>query len=228
MKEFLSEEILTFLSKCNIENLPSFCEKCLILKKILLEENEKYNLTAISADDEFWVKHICDCASISIFYGQYMANTAKICDIGSGAGFPASVIALAFPDIEVSAVESSQKKSEFIKYSASKLGLKNLRVFPARAENLNKESEFKNAYAIITARAVSRANIILKQSSAMLAPSGRYILYKTPSSADAELNELNKISKHEKILWEKSAEFALPMNMGMRIFLTGKSSPRQT
>jgi 16S rRNA (guanine527-N7)-methyltransferase len=213
------KEVHEFLARCGISDISFFIDKCLILQKLLSDENEKYNLTSIRGDDEFWIKHICDSTSALLFFGDEMRSASEICDIGSGAGFPATVISLAIGN-NVSAVESSSKKAEFIRMTASKLGVKNLKVIEKRAEEADKLPFYKAKYGIITSRAVSSSLNILKKTSNLISKSGRYIFYKTPRIADSELIELEKKS-NDRILWEKSETFDLPLRMGSRVFISG-------
>ena len=104
----LKTEILDFLSECGVNNR-NFLRKCEKYMKSILEENTKYNLTAIKNADEFWVKHICDSIAISRENHKLLSPPSKVCDIGSGAGLPAVLIAIAY-DSTVYAIESSQKK----------------------------------------------------------------------------------------------------------------------
>lgn len=214
----IKNEILNFLTECGTNN-PDFIAKCEKYKKFLLEENRKYNLTAIKSEEEFWVKHICDSAAIFCENRKLFSLSSKICDIGSGAGFPAAIIAIA-SDSTVYAVESSKKKAAFITKIASELGLKNLFVLNARAEELNKKNEYKSFFDIITARAVSNLRTIISTSINMLSPNGRFILYKTPLSADNEIEDAKK--KFKAIFFEKQKQFSLPLQMGERIFISAR------
>jgi 16S rRNA (guanine527-N7)-methyltransferase len=184
----------------------------------LLAENEKYNLTSIKDKKEFLIKHICDSAAIFLFYRDLITEKTLICDIGSGAGFPALVIALA-SKAKVHAVEASQKKASFIRNAATMLGLKNIEVIVWRAEELNKAFDMRARYDIITARALGKSAKICELSSNMLSKSGKYIIYKTPNAVDVELEEVR--IAHSGFEWGTSEAFSLPCDMGSRIFMTG-------
>ena len=98
----------------------------------LLETNKTTNLTAIKDPDEAIIKHIADCA-VCI---NDIPKGADLLDVGSGAGLPAFPFAILRPDISVTALDSTGKKIEFIKSTAEKLGIKNLKTISARAETL--------------------------------------------------------------------------------------------
>ena len=210
-------DVKSFLSKCGIEG-EEFFDKSQKLMRHILEENKKYNLTSIKDEREFWIKHICDSASIFLFYRDLIRDDSEVCDIGSGAGFPAFIIALG-SKARVHAVESSQKKAAFIRNTASILGIRNLEAISWRSEEIDREPEFSGRYDIITARAVGKSEKICAGSSNMISKQGSYIFYKTPSSLEAELAELRSLKPNFK--WQTSEQFDLPMEMGKRIFIQG-------
>lgn len=146
------------------------------LTEEMLRVNTFMNLTAITDIDEIIVKHYADCALIA----PLIPDNAALCDVGTGGGFPSLPIAILRPDISVLAVDSTQKKLDYVANTASLLGLSNLRIKAARAESLGQMAEFREAFDAVTARAVARMNILcewclplVKRGGIFLAMKGR-------------------------------------------------------
>lgn len=126
------------------------------LCELLLEWNSRFNLSAIREPREIVYKHLLD--SLAPAYTQWIAvggvQPGNLLDVGSGAGFPALPLAIAFPETKVTALESSRKKSEFISLAACDLGL-DVRVVRARAEAQGHRPTFREHFDVVVARAVA-------------------------------------------------------------------------
>ena len=85
----------------------------------LVETNERFNLTAITSPEEIILKHFADCAALI----PYLPETGKILDVGCGAGFPSTVLAILCPSLSVTALDATEKKVRFVSETASELGL---------------------------------------------------------------------------------------------------------
>lgn len=142
---------------------------------MVVEKNKAFNLTAITEEKDFAIKHIADSlAGIS----EIPQNSALL-DIGAGAGFPSMPIAITRADVKVTALDSTAKKMNFISECARELNLNNVKTVAGRAE------EQKNLFAtfdVVTARAVSSLNILLELAMPMLKTGGRFVAYKTDES----------------------------------------------
>lgn len=126
------------------------------LEQFLVSENNKYNLTAIKSQELILPLHFAD----SLLGAEYIPQNAKLLDVGSGAGFPALPFAIARSDISITAIDSTQKKVDFINKAAKELELKNIKAYSARAEEWGKTAEHREKYDLVCARAVSRLNIL--------------------------------------------------------------------
>ncbi|HPO90600.1 MAG TPA: 16S rRNA (guanine(527)-N(7))-methyltransferase RsmG [Victivallales bacterium] len=218
IKLSLNKEIIEFLKQCGIDDDDTL-GKFDLYRRFLFEENRKYNLTSIKDEEGFWIRHICDSASIFRENRNCFSSGKKICDIGSGAGFPAIIIAMC-SESYVYSIESSRKKADFIRKIAELIGIKNITVFNCRAEEMNKKLEFYGFFDIITARAVSKVSNIIKHSIKMLGRDSQYILYKTPFSAETEVKEAQ--TKFKNMFFTYQEKFCLPLNMGTRLFVIAK------
>ena len=150
----------------------------------LLRVNEYMNLTAIRDPKEAAVKHIADCAVCA----KYIPKGAKLLDVGSGAGLPAFPFAILRPDIHVTALDSTQKKINFILETASVLSLPNLQAICGRAEELAVSAGYREAFTAVSARAVARMNILSELCLPFTAIGGVFIAMKSRLT-DEELSE---------------------------------------
>ena len=122
----------------------------------MLEENEKYNLTAITDPNKIIVSHYADCALLA----DRLPKNARIADIGCGAGFPSLPIAILREDVTVVAIDSTQKRVSYVGDSAKLLGLTNLRAVAMRAEDGGQSPEYREKFDVVTARAVAELRIL--------------------------------------------------------------------
>ena len=189
-------------------------------RDLLLEWNEKFNLTAITDKDEIEEKHFID----SLLASNYLDfSKGRLLDIGSGAGFPGVPLAIAFPKLKVTLLESNGKKVTFLNEAKSQLGLENVTVVNGRAEDLKQ----RDYYDFVTARAVKQLNILAEITLPFVRVHGLLVAYKG-SSAEEELEEaksaLRKLNSSVKFI--KSYE--LPISKDNRkLLVISKSKPCQ-
>lgn len=148
---------------------------------LVLKENEKINLTAITDIDEFRVKHIEDSLKPSLVFDF---NNKAIMDLGSGAGFPGIPLAINFPSSKFVLVEPITKRANFLNKVKEELDLKNVEVLNSRIEDLNKDYK----YDVIVSRAVKELRILLELSIPYLKVGGTLIAYKGPK-VEEEIEE---------------------------------------
>ena len=129
--------------------------------ELVVEWNQKINLTAITEEEEFYTKHFYDSISLS-FYRDY-SKVSNICDVGSGAGFPSIPLKILYPHLEVTIVDSLNKRIKFLNLLQEELGLTNCNFIHARAEEVGQDKNFRESFEIVTARAVARLNVLVEQ-----------------------------------------------------------------
>lgn len=150
--------------------------------------NQRINLTRIIAAQDAAKFHYAE----SLFGAQFIIGSRTVLDIGSGAGFPAIPLAVARPDVQVTALEANQKKSLFLKEAKDELGLANLKVVTARLEELDWAG-----YEFLTSRALDRAEAILPSVIRRLSAKQRLMLYCGPDLvAKLEEQVQHKIETH--------------------------------
>src|SRR5574344_2105290 len=146
----------SYLAKLNINITPVMEEQFQKYYLDLIEVNKVMNLTAITEETEVYIKHFYDSLSLSLAY-DFSAPT-KLCDVGSGAGFPAIPLAIVFPNLNVTIIDALGKRINFLNEEITKLGLKNAQAIHARAEEfvINNREKFD----CVTARAVAKLNML--------------------------------------------------------------------
>ena len=175
--------------------------------KILLVENEKVNLTAITDENEIIVKHFIDSLTIN----KYLINANKILDLGTGAGFPGIPLKIVNKDKEFVLVDSLNKRIEFLNKVKEKCELENLELIHSRAEDLAKNINYREKLDVVTSRAVANLRTLAEYLLPFVKKEGICICMKGPN-VDNELEEAKnsinilggKIEKIEKIFLKEN------------------------
>lgn len=155
---------------------------------LLVEYNNKFNITAITEKKEVCVKHFID----SILATSYF-KCGKLLDVGSGGGFPAIPLKIMLDELDVTMLEATGKKCEFLKEVISQLNLKNISVINGRAEDLAKDTLYREKFDYCTARAVARLNTLCEYCMPFVKVNGKFISYK--GEASEEILEANNAIK---------------------------------
>ncbi len=174
-------------------------------KKLFLEKNQVLNL--ISKNDEKYLeeKHIKDSLSIKLFFDKYNFSGKTILDIGTGGGFPALPIAIEYPNLEVTGIDSTAKKIRAISEIAENLNLKNFKTICDRVENI-KDKKFD----LITSRAVAKLDLIIQYALPLLQKNGYLVVYKS-KTAQEEITQAEKTLKKHKAKVIDVIEYKLPL-----------------
>ena len=173
--------------------------------KTFLAQNSKVNLISKNDEKVLWEKHIFDSLSIENFFEKYGQNFKTMLDIGTGGGFPAVPVALAYPELDVYALDSIRKKINAIENIKSELDIKNLHTICDRAENI------KEKFDIITSRAVAQLKVIARYAAPLLKKDGYFIAYKSRKS-DEEINDAAEIVKNLHLKITDIIEYDLPLD----------------
>ena len=206
-----SPECLEFLKRHVAEKrFDAFLKACSVFQEILYETNKTMNLTRIPPE-EFWSKHIADSVSIA----PYLNGKFNLCDVGCGAGFPSLPLAAAFPELQVTAVDSTRKKIDFVNRAAEAMELENLEALHARANELAAAEDYHHHFDIVTARAVADSMKLVREVSGLLRKDAFLHVYRTPDQRDREKPELQKLA----LRFRCTNTFELPDNAGTRLFM---------
>ena len=163
------------LSNNQKENLEKFA-------KLLIEYNKHTNITSIIDINEIYLKHFYD--SLTLIKAINLNDNLSVLDVGSGGGFPGIVLAIVFPNLKITLLDSNNKKSKFQEYIINKLNLKNVIVVNDRAENYFKTSK---KYDLVVARAVANLTILSELCIPFVKNNGLFIAMK--GNFDEELKD---------------------------------------
>ncbi|WP_347861813.1 16S rRNA (guanine(527)-N(7))-methyltransferase RsmG [Salimicrobium sp. PL1-032A] len=147
--------------------------------EILVEWNEKMNLTAITDKEEVYEKHFYDSLTAA-FYHDFR-EPLRICDVGAGAGFPSIPLKIAFPQLKVTIVDSLKKRISFLNHLASELGLSDVAFYHDRAENFGKNGKFREKYDLVLGRAVARMSVLSELCLPLVKKGGILMAMKGPN-----------------------------------------------
>lgn len=138
-----------------------------------LTENSKLNLISKNDEKFLWEKHIYDSLSIEYFFGKYGKNYKTLLDFGTGGGFPSVPLALAYPELEVTALDSIRKKINAVEAFKQQLKVNNLHTICDRVENIT------GMFDIVTSRAVASLDKIVEYALPHLNKDGYFVAYKS-------------------------------------------------
>ena len=179
-------------------------------RALLLEYNEKYNLTSITEEKDIYYKHFLD----SVIGERFFKEGARVCEIGSGAGFPSIPLKILRPDLKLDLFESVGKKCAFLQAVVDNFQFKDVHIYNIRAEEGAKSVEFREKYDHATARAVARMNTLSEYCLPFVKVGGSFVAYKS-----GDTTEIDEAKNAYKILGArlKGIEtYALPENYGER------------
>ena len=185
----------------NMEQLDNFYN----YMELLLEWNEKINLTAITDPEEIIIKHFIDSLTIL----KYIDNHAKIVDIGTGAGFPGIPLKIMLENNNIVLVDSLNKRLLFLQDVINKLKLKNVEIVHSRAEDFGQNKKYRESFDIATSRAVANLSTLAEYLIPLVKIKGKCICMKA-TEIDTEINQAKKAIKILGGKIERKDEFILP------------------
>lgn len=167
------------------------CEKMYALCEEMLRVNSFMNLTAITEPEDIILKHLADSLTVA----KFIPEGARVSDIGCGAGFPSLPLAIARPDIKITAVDSTAKRIDYVNATARLLGLDNLTAVSMRAEDGARMPEYREKFDICTARAVANLPILVELCLGYVRVGGSFVAMKAKSADEELLLSLGAINK---------------------------------
>jgi len=193
--------------------------------KLVLEANQKTNLTAITNWEEAVVKHLYD--SLFVTCRLHWEGASRVLDIGAGAGFPGIPLAILYPQKKSFLVEASKKKAEFLSLVKEKLRLDNTFILNERAETIAHQKDHRGQYAIVTARAVASTAVLLELALPFCQQEGYFVAYKGRNYQEELEAAKNAMELLGAVLTEE-IQYELPNTLGERsllIFQKKKNTP---
>lgn len=161
-------------------------EKFELYTNYLLEYNENVNLTAITQKDDIYIKHYLD--SLSVLKCFDIKENAKLIDVGSGAGFPSIPVKILRQDLDMTLVDSLNKRIVFLQNLIQKLGLQSINPIHSRAEELANDKNYRQAYDICLSRAVANMSTLLEYCTPFIKKGG-YLLCLKGQNVDEEISQ---------------------------------------
>lgn len=189
-RESFSKELIEKAKKVNIEIDAKKEEQFYNYMKLLLEWNEKINLTAITEQNDIILKHFID----SITINKYIEQSNSIIDIGTGAGFPGIPLKIMNQNKKITLVDSLNKRINFLNEVCKEISLENIQCIHARAEELASDLEYRENYETVVSRAVARLNVLIEYMLPFVKKGGLCICMKGPN-IDRELEEAKNAIK---------------------------------
>ena len=179
----MKEHLKSGFEKLNIEVSEKQIDMLVRYSQLLVEWNEKINLTAITEEREIAIKHFLDCATCL----NAVDLKGKVIDVGTGAGFPGLVLKILKPEIELCLLDSLNKRLLFLEAVINELGLENVTLVHARAEDGGRDKKLREKFDFSVSRAVANLSTLSEYCLPFLKDNGMFVAMKGP---DAE-NEVN-------------------------------------
>jgi 16S rRNA (guanine527-N7)-methyltransferase len=148
----------------------------------LVEWNEKMNLTAITDQSDVYLKHFYDSISAAFYFD--FSQPLNLCDVGAGAGFPSIPLKIAFPHLEVTIVDSLNKRISFLNHLANVLKLEKVHFIHDRAETFGVNPSYRESFDLVTARAVARMSVLSELCLPLAKVGGHFVAMKAAHAND--------------------------------------------
>ncbi len=205
---FIEKLSFTLKENCDIELSERQQEQMFLLAERLVEVNKVMNLTAITDEDGIILRHLVD----SLLISEYFEPNSRIIDVGCGAGFPSLPLAIARPDLQITALDSTEKRIRFVDETAKIIGLTNIEAVSARAEEFANKPERREKFDYATARAVASLPILCELTIPFIRLGGKLVAMKAKGAGEefeisrsairqlAGANSLSETKLVEKVL----------------------------
>lgn len=221
------QQFIAALKEKGIELTDTQIEQFRKYFELLVEWNEKMNLTAITDLEGVYLKHFYDSISASFYFD--FTKVESVCDVGAGAGFPSIPVKICFPHLHVTIVDSLNKRITFLNHLSEQLGLNHVSFVHARAEEFGQNVSYREQFDVVTARAVARLSVLSELCIPLAKEGGYFVALKAAAGAE----EMKDAAKAITTLGGKlKAEFTflLPVEESERVlyvFDKVKTTPKK-
>lgn len=210
------EEFISEVEKLGLKVTDKELSQLDIIYNTLIDTNKTMNLTRITDKDDVYLKHFYDSLTLTKVYDLNKITT--LCDIGTGAGFPGLVLKIFYPNLDITLVDSLQKRVNYLNNLIEKLDLNGIKAYHNRAEDLIKQNK---KFDIVTARAVASLPKLLLWTMPLVNKNGSFLAMK--GNVEEELNLAKDIMKKNNWYVNKKEVFHLPNKEDMRTILEIKN-----
>lgn len=224
-KQEFFEKLIDKTKKINCKLNDNQLEQFYTYMDLLLEWNNKINLTAITEPEEVITKHFLDSLTIL----KYIKDNTQIADIGTGAGFPGLPLKIANPSLSVTLVDSLNKRINFLNEVIEQIGIDHIKTIHNRAEDFGQNKEYREMFDVAVSRAVARLNVLVEYLLPAVKVGGICICMKGPDAQE----EIDEAENAIKLLGGRIAdifEFVLPdtdLNRTIIIIEKVKNTPNK-
>lgn len=182
MIDFNIQEIAPLCAEFGVDITDKISERLNLYGNLLLEWNEKINLTAITDPKDVLYKHFYDC--ILFLKHIDLPENSTLVDVGTGAGFPGMVLKIVRPDLKITLLDSLNKRLVFLNDVIEKLELESISTLHLRAEEAGKSKKYRESFDFATARAVAALPALLELCTPLLKVGGSFVAMKGPNVTD--------------------------------------------
>ena len=222
-KEILKDGLLNFGINPDDKMLNDFK----IYREILVDWNQKMNLTGIEEEKEVYVKHFLD--SVSAIKNNYIKDNMSLIDVGTGAGFPGLPLKIALKSLNVTLLDSLNKRINFLQEVCKNINIFDVDFIHGRAEDFGKDENYREKFDIATARAVAGLPVLMEFCVPFVKLGGYFICLKGPN-ADLELEESKNAMEILGVEFIEKIDVKLPeydLNHNILVFKKIKSTPEK-
>ncbi|WP_340020633.1 16S rRNA (guanine(527)-N(7))-methyltransferase RsmG [Paenibacillus sp. FSL K6-1096] len=206
-------EFSAALREHGIQLSPEQLEQFELYFRELVSWNEKMNLTGITERSQVYTKHFYD--SLTLAFYLKMGEIKTLADIGSGAGFPGIPLKICFPHLKLTIVDSLSKRITFLQHVCDTLRLTDVQLIHGRAEDVARQFAHRDAYEVVTARAVARLSLLNEFCLPFTRKDGIFAAMKGSDPAE-ELAEANRSFKELRAELDRVESFSLPVEDSSR------------
>ena len=194
------DEFIRAIEELNINLTEDMLKKLDTFYHLLIEWNQKLNLTRIIKEEDVYLKHFYD--SLTLVKVVNLKEKETLCDVGSGAGFPGIVLKIVFPHLKVTLIDSLNKRVVYLNEIIKELGLENIKAVHSRGE------DYHETFDVVTARAVANIEKLLNYTMHLVKKEGIFIAMKGNIESELTKEVMTKIEKNYII--KKIEKFMLP------------------
>ena len=203
------EEFIKYTKELGIELTKEQLNQLDKFYKLLIEWNNKINLTRIVGEDEVYLKHFYD--SLTIAKVLDLKEKKTLCDVGTGAGFPGVVLKIVYPNLKVTLVDSLLKRVNYLNEIIKELELTDIEAIHVRGE------DFRGNFDVVTSRAVANIEKLLNYTMHLVDKKGVFIAMK--GNIDNELTNAVRRKIEKKFIIDRIEKFLLPIEESQRSIL---------
>lgn len=198
-----------------------------VYREVLVDWNQKMNLTGIEEEREVYIKHFLD--SISAITNNYIKDGMSIIDVGTGAGFPGLPLRICLKNVKLTLLDSLNKRINFLQEVSAKVGIDDIEFIHGRAEDFGKDENYREKYDIATARAVAGLPVLIEFCAPFIKLGGYFVCLKGPN-ANLELEEAKKAIEIMGLKFVEKIDVKLPeldLSHNILVFKKIKNTPEK-